>query len=403
MNKQEIILSLNKIYQHSTDYHNIYTPLELCESMINSIQDYDNKVILVISNLEFLIVLKQKGINLSFVHYTTSCNIKKRVALSIGLNTNNIHNLEYNKEINLGTEGMKFDVIVMNSPYNPNNLWKKFTESSFTMLKDMGQMVSIHPSGWRESSTHDKLCNHLKEHISELHINDYEIWKEQKVAIKTDWYLYNKQKQDLCNITYSNGNIETLNLKTIDKILRFSTKSIQYSILNKIISSTDNGIIFEKGFNDLYKPENHKPNGKYKQCGGSGNGTGWTKGNFIYTDKPSKYQYDNKIVISYAGKPRATYFKAEDEVGCLRANILLTDNINSNPESICLLLNSKMFLKIYLELLGTKPWIKNDDPTQVPTWFYRQININNCYFTTIQEMYKHFKLTYEEIDWIENN
>lgn len=395
-------LHLNRIYENSQDSHNIYTPLELCEEMINSLSDLnDDKSILVISNLEFLIVLKSK-IKLDNVHYTTSCDIKKQVAISLGLNVNNIYNLEYNKEINLEIEkNMKFDYVIMNPPYNPNSLWKKFVLKGIDLLNDNGQMVAIHPDQWRTSSTHTKLCVHLKEHISELHINDYEIWKEQKVAIKTDWYLYNKQKQNNCNITYSNGDKETLNLKNIDKILRFSKKSIQYQILNKIISENDNGIIFEKGFNELYKPENHNPNGKYKQCGGSGNGTGWTKGNFILTDKPSKYQFENKIVMSYAGKPRATYFKTEEQVGCLRANILLTDNINSNPESICLLLNSKLFFKIYLELLGTKPWIKNDDPTQVPTWFYRHINIEKCYFTNDEELYKHFGLTQEEINWIE--
>ena len=95
MNKQEIKLSLDKIYSQSVDIHSIYTPLELCEEMINSIQDYDNKSILCL-NLEFLIILKQKEIDMSNVHYSTSCEIKKSVALSIGLTINNIYFLEYN-------------------------------------------------------------------------------------------------------------------------------------------------------------------------------------------------------------------------------------------------------------------------------------------------------------------
>lgn len=150
MNKQEIILSLNKIYQHSTDYHNIYTPLELCESMITSLTNLSGNI-LVISNLEFLIILKQKGINLSFVHYTTSCNIKKRVAISLGINVNNIHNIEYNnKEINLGTEGMKFDVIVMNPPYGKGNPELKFLSKLCTeqVIKNNATIISIQPLRW---------------------------------------------------------------------------------------------------------------------------------------------------------------------------------------------------------------------------------------------------------------
>jgi len=319
----------------------------------------------------------------------------------VGINVNNIYNLQYNKEINLNTT-VKFDIVIQNPPYNPNSLWKKFVEKGIELLNDNGQMVAIHPDSWRTSSTHNKFCEHLKEHISELHINDYEIWKEQKVAIKTDWYLYNKQKINSTIVTYSNGDSEFLNLKEHNKILRFSTTSIYASILNKITKPNyDNGLIMEKGFNKLYKPENHFVDGKYKQCGGSGNGTGWTKGEFIYTNEPSEYQFENKIIMSYAGKPRATFFSKEEQVGCLLANILLTDNINTDPKSICLLYNSKLFLKLYLEIIGTKPWIKNDDPSQIPAWILKSLNFENLNVQTEEELYKHYNLTKEEINWIE--
>jgi hypothetical protein len=300
---------------------------------------------------------------------------------------------------------MKFDVIVMNPPYNPNSLWKKFTLKGIDLLEDDGQMVSIHPDQWRTSSTHNKLAEHLKEHISELHINDYEIWKDQKVAIKTDWYLYNKQKTNSTIVTYSNGDSEILNLKEHNKILRFSTNSIYASILNKITKPNyNNGLIMEKGFNKLYKPENHFIDGKYKQCGGSGNGTGWTKGEFIYTNEPSEYQFENKIVMSYAGKPRATFFSKDEEVGCLLANILLTDNIDSNPESICLLYNSELFWKIICKIVDPdanqyKPY---GTMSQIPSWYLRSLNFEGLTATTDEELYEHYNLTQEEINFCES-
>lgn len=78
ISKHEITESLNKVYLASKDAHSIYTPLELCEEMINSIDDYDDKTILVISNIEFLIVLKQKLVDMNNVHYSTSCSVKKK-------------------------------------------------------------------------------------------------------------------------------------------------------------------------------------------------------------------------------------------------------------------------------------------------------------------------------------
>lgn len=152
MNKEEIVKSLEKIYSESTDSHNIYTPLELCEEMINSLTKLEGDI-LVISNLEFLIVLKSK-INLDNVHYSTSCDIKKQVAISLGLKVNNIHFLEYNnKEINLGIEkNMKFDIIVMNPPYGKGNPELKFLKKVYEIcnFENNGTVLSIQPLRWLE-------------------------------------------------------------------------------------------------------------------------------------------------------------------------------------------------------------------------------------------------------------
>jgi len=291
---------------------------------------------------------------------------------------------------------MKFDVVIQNPPYNPNSLWKKFVEKGIDLLNDNGQMLAIHPVSWREVSTFKNLFNNLKEHISELHINEYEIWKEQKVAIKTDWYLYNKQKINETKIFYSNGNIDKLCLKQFDKILRFSTKSIPYSILSKITNDTHNNIIFEKGFNKLY----NKPslNGKYKQCGGIKNGTGWTNNDYFLTDSPSESQFQNKVVMSYAGKPRAKYFSSEDEIGVVLGYYWLTDN-----KSLPILLNSKLLWKLVLSILDPeigmyKPY---GTPSQIPAFLLKSLNFDNLNVQTEEELYIHYNLTQEEINLIE--
>ena len=52
---------------------------------------------------------------------------------------------------------MKFDIIVMNPPYqgskgSTNTLWNKFVDLSLSsLLKDNGYLAAIHPSGWRDA------------------------------------------------------------------------------------------------------------------------------------------------------------------------------------------------------------------------------------------------------------
>ena len=389
MNIELIKELLDKVYANSKDSHNIYTPLELCEEMINSLSDLSGDI-LVISNLEFLIVLKSK-IGLDKVHYTTSCDIKKQVAISLGINVNNIYDLEYNnKEINLGIEEMKFDVIIQNPPYNPNNLWKNFVEKGISLLKDDGQMLAIHPEIYRIEKRYDNFLLSLIKGLKELHILKSGVFGKS-VGVSVDWYLYSKQNQKNFNIYYHNKNTEILKNTEIDRIFEFDTKSIQNSILNKITKKN-----YHNGFKSccLSNTEFYDNNelGVYKQCGGKKNGTGWTTGKFNLTLNPTKYQFEDKVVMSYVRQPRAKYFSKEDAVGVVVAFYWLTNN-----KSLPILLNSKMIWKLHLEIVSYNTGAKN-----INAWFLSSLNFDNLNVQTEEELYAHYNLTQEEINWIKN-
>ncbi len=293
---------------------------------------------------------------------------------------------------------MKFDVVISNPPYNPNSIWKKFVELQIFLLKADGKMVTIHPSAWREHSKHNDFFKKLNQGIEELHICDYESFKENKVAVKTDWYIYSKNYQGQQKVFYSNGDNEILDLKNIDKIFRISTQSIPFSIISKILSKIDNGgILLGTGYHPLYKK--HIDTGEYKQCGTEGRGTNWTKGDFSLTEEPSEHQFENKVVISYAGKPRAQFFSKKDEIGVVRAHYWLTDN-----QSLPLLLNSKMLWKIICKIVDPDDgqFKTHGQMPQIPGWILKSINFDGLTATTEEELYKHYKLTQEEINWIEN-
>jgi hypothetical protein len=390
MNKTEIIESLNKIYLNSKVNHNILTPLQLCNEMINSINHLDGDI-LVISNLEFLIILKQKNVNLSNLYYATDCELKKKVAITLGININNIVKLQYNKEVEIDID-MKFDIVIQNPPYNPNALWKKFVEKGINMLKDDGQMVAIHPDSWRNSSKHNKLCLHLKQHISKLYITDFNSFPG--IGISTDWYLYNKKIQHICNINYTNKDIENIKLSVNKRILRFSTNSIAGNIISKICTKENNGAILLNGFDAINNP--HYDDGIYNQCGGlEGCNTEWVNGIFCKTHKPSKHQFEDKVVMCYARKPRAKFFSKNDKIGVFRAYYWLTNN-----QSLPILLNSKLLWKIGIELTSSNNNKKNKSVRGFERWFLQSLNFDDLNVQTEEELYKHYKLTEEEINWI---
>lgn len=288
---------------------------------------------------------------------------------------------------------MKFDIIIQNPPYNPNSLQKKFVKKGIELLNNNGQMLAIHPDSQRTSSKFKNVYKLLKNNISELHICGNNIFTNANIAI--DQYVYNTQIQNNCKLYFSNGIIENKNLSNVDYLLSFSDNSICGKIYNKITTKKNNGIIcLNTGFNMFQSFKQIIPSEtlKYKQCGGKENGNGWCKNIFTYTEQPTKHQFENKVVMAYVGYPRAKYFSKEEEVGVIKAFYWLTNN-----KSLTVLLNSKMYLKLYFELTNHDIRMFNQ-----PLTFLRSLNFDGLNVQNEQELYTHYNLTQEEINWIEN-
>lgn len=387
---KEAKLRIEKILNYSTDEHNIFTPWKLCIDMLNSVEINDKHDVLVIANLEFIFLLNKRLGSLNNIWFMTPCETKEKTAVALGVNPKHIIKMTYNlKDLN----GMKFDYVIMNPPYNPNAIWSKFVELGMDLIKDDGKMIAIHPATWRESTKYKKLADRIKNGISELHINDYNYFKIETEGLRTDWYVWQKGYDGVSLMTYSNGDVDKLDLRKTEWLLRIPMDSIPARILKKITSNKKhNKLIVEKGHDPLYKQ--HDSNGRYKQCGLAGNGTGWCNGNFGLTNKPSKHQFESKVVICYVGHLRAHFFSKNDAVGVLRANYWLTDN-----ESLPLLLNSKMIWKLLLELFD--PGGKKQRWDAGTIMFFQSLNFENLNVTSEEELYQHYKLTEEEIQWIQ--
>lgn len=119
----------------------------------------------------------------------------------------------------------KFDVIVMNPPYNSSTsqggsghvLWDKFVIKTINQLVDSGYLVAVHPNGWRNpSGAFKKIQNFLKERqMQYLNMNSHDIgYKVFGAKTPFDYYC-------LRNV---------LNIKVLTKIVDFDDKSVRIDI-----------------------------------------------------------------------------------------------------------------------------------------------------------------------------
>lgn len=141
----------------------------------------------------------------------------------------------------------KFDVIVMNPPYNNNTgnrgtgntLWDKFVIKTIDQLIDGGYLVAVHPSGWRNV---DGAFKSIQKILKSRQIMYLEIHNE-KDGIKTfgaetryDYYcLHNVKNTMFSKIRCQDGKIERVDISKLEFI-----PNGMFSLFNKLIANDNN-------------------------------------------------------------------------------------------------------------------------------------------------------------------
>ena len=252
---------IKEILKRSEDTHNIFTPFELCNEMLDKIPELNkDQVIIVMFNLEFLYLLRERfgKENMNNIWFLTPCELKKEAAKNIGINENKVITYSYkdNKIIEGEKKMPKFDCVIQNPPYL-GTMHLKFLENGFNMLNENGKMLIINPSSWlillREGKTKQKY-DALKEKIGK-YVKSVEFFKAQKYFefispyVPLELIFIDKtNKNEKIEFKYYENTKKINNLYEINLIGEYSIiKSIENKIKEKTEFYINNFIKKNKG------------------------------------------------------------------------------------------------------------------------------------------------------------
>lgn len=223
MNKNKII---KEILKRSSDFHNQFTPFEICNEMISKIEGLNAEMsILVMFNLEFIYILREKfgKEGMGEVWFMTPCETKKKAAIAMGVNENKVLTYSYNDKKIIGEENMpKFDVVVGNPPYK-GMLHLEFLKLAYKLSKRW--VIWINPSAWLidERGTNKKY-ELTKKLISE---------KLQEITFFNGNPVFNVGLFVPFAISTIDKSKKTQEIKIIDKVNNIETSILDINSINK--------------------------------------------------------------------------------------------------------------------------------------------------------------------------
>ena len=384
-----------KIMSQDGNVSDHFTPAELCQEILDKIDVVDKKILTF--NIEFVLTLVHKyDVKKPNITIYTDDDIIRGICERCGINC--IDTMEPN---------MKFDVVVGNPPYESatadgrkdqaNNLWSKFTKKAFEIVKKDGVVALVTPTSWLSPAADiGKGKNGIRfirdyfQKLSVVYMNINECAKHFSVGSTFSYFVVKNTETtafkteiltDETSYTIDLRDIEYFP-KTMNKLaISISKKTLEHSVKFGFIGNNlpECRIEFVREKTDEYDvPAYHTP---------AKGGTYWYAKEHISTSSRKK------VVVSISGEFNPVY----DDIGELNFTNMCKAyylNSNDNMESIKSFLGSKLikFLMKQNKYTGWVAPIINDLPI-----------IDKTKLWVDEELYTHFNLTQEEIDYIEAN
>jgi len=208
-----------------------HTPPQLCADILGKVGQFiDLKTahVAILCNPEFVdVAISEMGIPTGNISFFADSERKKFVVEEMfKVKVAGIISLEEGKKITMPKAARKFDVVVMNPPYQPpvkkktggsgssNVLWDKFVTLGLGLLETDGYLAAVHPNKWRKPD--DEIFKtisaqnllHLEMHSKKDGIRMF------GAQTPYDWYVLQKSKYGgKTVISDFNGDKQTINLR----------------------------------------------------------------------------------------------------------------------------------------------------------------------------------------------
>lgn len=360
------------------------TPIELVSDITNQLPINFTSSILVLYTIEWAVYLKFRG----FTNITVT---SREYDLGIAT-TCKLFEIKYTVLETIQDKDMKFEVVLGNPPYHTGNgesggkhsLWRKFVQIAFDLVEQNGYVCIVcpgFPHTANDLGSHFKkntpvfLLNDVTEHFPTVN-TEVKAWivKEGKHSLPfmVDRALWSGGKH--CDPT--KPQIERTILAKISKFDKFVC--CQDKGYNSTQFKNDNTDYFqEPTAESIYKIRHAS---KIKEC---------------FVKEPTASHYKNKVMMTFSGYPDFAYYDGVTNPisSCYQMSGYIEVRDAIEGESLIAVYSSNLYT--FLSRLG------QSGMRGVANYSLPKVDLTRSW--TDAELYAHFGLTQEEIDYVEAN
>jgi len=361
----------------------IRTPWTLCEEIIAQIKDsagdLSKKKVLVVDTVEFIPVLLAFGVNKCNITYVAPYEFKGKIAKALGVNV-------VQESLFTWKTNMKFDVVVGNPPYT-DGVWKEFLAKFISIADDKGIVCSINPDS---TMNHSKTGKELRE-----------FFLSNGIQIKKN-----------CANSFPNISMPSISYILFNKSLSgkadvFAPDSIEFAVTSKVLALKSAELIINSGKTETAQLRKagkllDNPFNGARQIIESVSKTGINYKFINPADEKSQsksFNVQGRVLITYQhfgiNMITPVYEIADISIYAYSINIhIIKINENETLNGFNSVYLSKLYRFVLSQLRGSHTMTRFPYIQALP-----KLDLSRIWPSS--ELYAHFNLTQEEIDYIE--